>query len=221
MVVLGLVPIPVLYGLDALHWQTGGPVLVMPTDDRIIAVYPGQMRLAGRWIRQDIHISASITRTRSTAPRADNTPWFAERNIAIVAHERPDSTIPAGRLPEVLRTTSPHVYDNRGNLMLKYMNQDISGLIDDMLKSGTLSMNVRKVIWSNVLGDVVWLLGNWWAWALGWCISGVGVIALVRSRKEQAWQCAVCLYDLRATPPDKPCPECGSAATPIPEGPPS
>ena len=75
-----------------------------------------------------------------------------------------------------------------------------------VLKGWTLSMGEiwipRRVLWPGLLADTTFFAALWWALLIA---PGITRRALRRRRG----QCPTCAYDLRATPPSNPCPECG------------
>lgn len=57
------------------------------------------------------------------------------------------------------------------------------------------------------------LLGNTFLYAAAWASLLIIIPMLLRANRRRRGLCPACAYDLRATPPGSPCPECGAAIT--------
>lgn len=59
-----------------------------------------------------------------------------------------------------------------------------------------------KPLWPGFVADTIFYGVVWWVFLLA-------LAAWTRRRRRRAGRCVHCRYDLRATPPNLPCPECG------------
>jgi hypothetical protein len=68
--------------------------------------------------------------------------------------------------------------------------------------SGFIGFKWQRDRWGLLVGLPLWLLAAVFAWSARWLLK--------RARAPLPGHCAICGYDLRATP--ERCPECGTAA---------
>jgi hypothetical protein len=88
-----------------------------------------------------------------------------------------------------------------------------------MMERGVKTLTESAIVWPNVWATIRLLLTHWWSFGSGLALFVIGLLIWSLPARAKPGCCPHCGYDLRATPPDKPCPECGNAPTTIIGGP--
>jgi hypothetical protein len=84
-----------------------------------------------------------------------------------------------------------------------------------MMERGVTTLTESAIVWPNVWATTRLILTNWWSLGVGLALFVIGILMWILPARVKAGHCPHCGYDLRATPLDNPCPECGNAATPV------